>query len=79
VDTRGFRFASLKSYRAPDFLPGALKYGDLPAILALSAPQPLWLVGEGKLPEAVAAAYAAAPDAVRLAPDLAAALELLVK
>jgi len=31
-----FRFANLKSYRDPNFLPGAVKYGDLPALLKLS-------------------------------------------
>jgi hypothetical protein len=68
VDTAGFRFGALKSIRDPDFLPGALKYGDLPGLLMLSAPQPLWLAGEeGKVPEAVAEAYkdAGSPDAVR--------------
>lgn len=35
VDTDGFRFADLKSYRDPQFLPGAVKYGDLPGLLAL--------------------------------------------
>ncbi len=50
VDTRGFRFASLKSYRDPDFLPGALKYGDLPAILDLPG-SALWLAGEERVPE----------------------------
>jgi hypothetical protein len=66
VDTRGFRFAGLKSPRDPDFLPGALKYGDLPGILALSAPLPLWVAGErGRMPEAVTAAYAGIPDAAR--------------
>lgn len=68
IDTRGFRFSRLSSYRDPDFLPGALKYGDLPAFLALSAPQPLGLGGEGgRVPEAVAAAYTAAghPERVR--------------
>ena len=49
VDTQGFRFADLKSYLDPDFLPGALKYGDLPAILALSAPK-LWVAGEKAAP-----------------------------
>jgi hypothetical protein len=38
-----------------------VKYGDLPALLALSAPHPLWLAGEkGDLPPAVRAAYRAA-------------------
>lgn len=46
VDSGGFRFESLKSYRDPQFLPGAVKYGDLPALLALSAPHALWVGGE---------------------------------
>jgi hypothetical protein len=84
VDTRGFRFAKLASYRDPDFLPGAVKYGDLPGILSASAPHALWLAGEGgKIPEAVAAAYAAAgkPDAVRSLPAeaFAAAVEALLE
>ncbi len=68
VDTRGFRFAALKSYRDPDFLPGALKYGDLPAILALPG-SALWLAGEAKSPEGARsfAGVAAAIDAL-LAP-----------
>lgn len=52
VDTRGFRFAKLASYRDPDFLQGAVKYGDLPGMLSVGAPQSLWLAGEdGKGPE----------------------------
>ena len=47
VDTGGFRFANLTSYRDPNFLPGAVKYGDLPGLLSLCAPRPLWLAGEG--------------------------------
>ncbi|MBP86008.1 MAG: acetylxylan esterase [Planctomycetaceae bacterium] len=47
IDTEGFRFADLKSYRHPNFVPGAVKYGDVPALLALSAPHPLWIGGEG--------------------------------
>ena len=61
VDTGGFRFAEVRSYRDPSFLPGAVKYGDVPALLALSAPQKLWVSGEGgKIPELVARTYAAA-------------------
>jgi dienelactone hydrolase len=76
VDTRGFRFAALKSYRHPDFLPGALKYGDLPAILSQSAPQALWLAGEAA-PDPVRAAYAGHPGTLRLFPDAASALASL--
>ena len=47
VDTAGFRFAGLKSIDDADFLPGGAKYLDLPGMLALSAPYPLWLAGEG--------------------------------
>ena len=59
VDTAGFRFANLTDYRDPNFIPGAVKYGDLPGALALSAPYPLWIGGEeGKIPDVVAGAYA---------------------
>jgi dienelactone hydrolase len=71
VDTAGFRFADLTSYRDPNFLPGAVKYGDLPAMLALSSPLPLWIGGEqGKLPTPIQAAYDASgkPDAVTSSP-----------
>jgi dienelactone hydrolase len=81
VDTRGFRFAGLGSFRDPDFLPGALKYGDLPGMLALSAPHALWVAGEGgKLPEALTAAYAAAgkPEAVRALADVSPAVDALI-
>ncbi len=46
IDTGHFRFADLKSIDDPDFLPGAVKYGDLEAILALSAPNDLWITGD---------------------------------
>ena len=58
IDTNGFRFADVTDYRSPDFLPGAVKYGDLHALLALSSPHPLWFAGEqGKIPEVVLTAY----------------------
>jgi len=68
VDTDGFRFAKLTAVYDPDFLPGGAKYGDLPGMIALSAPHPLWLAGEtaetapGTAPQewSVAAAYQAA-------------------
>jgi hypothetical protein len=61
IDTGGFRFADLKNYRDLNFLPGAVKYGDVPALLALSAPYALWIGGEnGATPKAVSGAYAAA-------------------
>ncbi|MCA9120818.1 MAG: acetylxylan esterase [Planctomycetaceae bacterium] len=67
IDTQGFRFADLTSYRDPDFLPGAVKYGDVPALLALSAPHPLWIGGEkGDLPETIKQAFAATGNADRV-------------
>ena len=61
IDTQGFRFADITSYRDPNFLPGAVKYGDLPSLLALSAPYALWISGEnGELPATVKQAYQAA-------------------
>jgi hypothetical protein len=59
VDTGGFRFGKLLDYRDPRFLPGGAKYLDVPGMLALGAPHPLWLAGEGPEPELVAAAYRA--------------------
>lgn len=47
LDTEGFRFASLTDFRHPDFLPGAVKYLDLPGLLAaLPSDLPLWIAGE---------------------------------
>ena len=48
VDTEGFRFSTTTLYD-PNFLPGAVKYGDMPTLLALTAPTPLWLAGEATL------------------------------
>ncbi|MDB6174323.1 MAG: Acetyl xylan esterase [Chthoniobacteraceae bacterium] len=48
IGTGGFRFASVLDLRSPDFLPGGAKYGDLPGLLALSAPRATWLAGESK-------------------------------
>jgi len=35
IEDGDFRFSTIKSWRDPNFLPGALKYGDLPGILAV--------------------------------------------
>ncbi len=70
VETGGFRFANLESYRDVDFLPGAVKYGDLPALLALSVPQRLWICGEtAESSGIVRAAYTAAGRSRRLNVD----------
>jgi dienelactone hydrolase len=53
VNTDGFRFAQITDIEDPDLLPGAVKYGDLPALLALAAPTPLWIHGESQQPSAL--------------------------
>ncbi len=66
IDTQRFRFGELLDYRDPMFLPGGAKYLDLPGLIALNAPRPLWLAGEGQEPAIIAAAYDATsqPDAL---------------
>lgn len=66
VDTAGFRFGNLLDFRDPQFLPGGAKYLDLPGMLALGAPQRLWLAGESNVPPLVADAYKAGGDGDRL-------------
>jgi dienelactone hydrolase len=46
VDTSGYRFASITEIRDVNLLPGAVRYGDLPAMLALCAPLKLAIAGE---------------------------------
>jgi hypothetical protein len=43
IDTDGFRFDSLPDVWHDDFLPGAVKYGDLGGLLAMAPPMRLWL------------------------------------
>ena len=60
IDTQRFRFGQLLDYRDPMFLPGGAKYLDLPGLIALHVPRPLWLAGEGSQPPTITAAYNAA-------------------
>lgn len=57
VDTGGFRFEKQTDIYDLNFLPGGVKYGDLPGILALAAPVDLWLAGEGKAMSVLQTAY----------------------
>ena len=57
IDTANFRFTNLSDWKHADFLPGAVKYGDLPTVLALSAPNKLWIGNEDQLPPIVAQIY----------------------
>ena len=38
IDTSDFRFADLETHWEADFLPGAVKYGDIPGFLVLNTP-----------------------------------------
>jgi dienelactone hydrolase len=57
LSTGGFRFAQLRDFRDPRFLPGGAKYLDLPGLLALAVPEPLWLAGEGVGPSLLGDVY----------------------
>jgi len=46
VDTVGFRFESITEIRDVNLLPGAVKFGDVPAILTLCAPTEIAVAGE---------------------------------
>lgn len=54
-DTSGFRFAQLRDFRDPMFLPGGAKYFDVPGFIALKADQRTWVAGEGSEPTVLAA------------------------
>jgi len=58
IDTEGFRFNKLTDYLDAAFLPGIVKYGDLPALLALGTAKELIVAGE-EVPEIVRAARVA--------------------
>jgi hypothetical protein len=60
IDTEGFRFAALRDRRHVDFVPGAVKYGDLPGLLGLSDATKLAVLGENGAPGGRAAVAQAA-------------------
>jgi hypothetical protein len=67
IDTTGFRFQTLEALDHPDFLPGIVKYGDLPALIALGSPHRVWVAGQpGQLPEVIRAAYRAEGSSERV-------------
>ena len=69
VDTAGFRFGEITRFNDVNFLPGAIKYGDLPGILALNAPHRLIVVGED-IPAFTKAIYDAAEARVKSAKSI---------
>jgi hypothetical protein len=46
IATDGFRFENITSHRDPNFIPGAVKYGDLPGLVGSAASHDLWIGGE---------------------------------
>ncbi len=46
AETNGFRFAKLTDYHDVNFMVGGAKYGDIPALVALSAPSTTVVFGE---------------------------------
>lgn len=53
----GFRFRQLTSYRDAGFLPGIVKYGDVPALLALSGAGRVFVVDNEPAPDLVQDAH----------------------
>jgi len=69
IDTQGFRFESITEIRDVNLLPGAVKYGDVPAILALCEPVRLAVAGEsGTSVGEAEAAYSAGPGSISFLP-----------
>lgn len=84
IDTGGYRFAGIERLDDAMFVPGAVKYLDVPGLLALNAPGKLWLAGEPGDSKLVKDAYAAAGQAAALTisaehQDAGAAVDWLVK
>jgi dienelactone hydrolase len=84
IDTGRFRFQKVRDIRDVNFFPGAGRFGDLPGLLALTAPRKLFLMGEDKTaPDIVGAAYeqAGKPDTLHAneTRDLDAAMKWLVE
>jgi dienelactone hydrolase len=64
ADTEGFRFAGLKDVWDVNFIPGAVKYGDLSALFALCSGTPTTVIHEdAKTMPAVVASFGAAGNA----------------
>ena len=60
IGTSGFRFGSITDIRDPMLVSGAVRYGDVPGLLALAAPRQIWLADEPQIPALTEAAYQAA-------------------
>ncbi len=73
IDARGFRFAGVDRVDAPMFVPGALRYGDVPGLIALCAPRRMLVLAApgadlSPAPEAWAALHARSTLTIRRLP-----------
>ena len=57
VDLQSFNFENILDVRHPDFMPGAVRYGDVTGLAALCAPLPLLVQGQGLERPVIEAAY----------------------
>ncbi len=67
VDLENFQFSAINTLNDANFLPGAVKYGDVAGLLTLNAPYPLWVMSEADhAPAGTVSAYrlAEAPNAL---------------
>ncbi len=80
IDTNGFRFAKVTDLRDVNFLPGGAKYGDVPALIALGSPNPLWLGSEMNFDKWIDCTYRAenAEDQLQRATSSGNALDWLI-
>lgn len=79
VDTAGFRFGKITEIRDVNLLPGAVKYGDVPALLALCAPTKLAVAGEtAESTTVAAAAFKAASGSIKYLPGSEAIVDWLL-
>lgn len=66
IDTEAFRFEGVSNYLDENLLPGAVKFGDFPVMLALCAPESLQVVGEDSVPKWTRAAFESAGSLEKL-------------
>jgi hypothetical protein len=79
VDTAGYRFGKITEIRDVNLLPGAVKYGDVPALLALCAPTKLAVAGEtAESAPVTAAAFKAASGSIKYLPGAEAIVDWLL-
>ena len=70
IDSAAFRFTQINDYRDANFITGIVKYGDVPALLALNAPKKMLVMGDDREKAAVAnAAYGASGGAIQWQPS----------